>query len=498
MSSTIPNYSIPGVYVTQSGTALNAISTSALNIALVADVVVTGTATDNFYAGSSGINIIGYLSNPMYASGTAVVSGINGGTVISGVLNTNYKLVTNGSTTYISTSGLGTASLSGNISVNYQYNFGGLGTYTSYTQLANVFGVPTSGTTVTSPVSLAAYLAFQNGANTVSVQPVARVSGVTYANTSDWIHTFTPVTSGSDPTYLSSFVGVDVVVPLYGFLDANNSLISYGTGTVASGINNYLNTQASNGAYQRAFLGLDGTSNTLTASGVQTLANAFGNNRVSLVYPGTLTYNPGVDPVSGSINTNINVPGYYLAAAVAGVFVGQPNVATPITNKQVAGFTGVPNQISASDAATSYLEYGILTVRQKRDGNLWILHGLTTDTSSWTRQEVSISAIGDVLAQQISRDLNNSQIIGSAMTKNTVAATIGIVQSSLTTAVSNSLIQSYNNLEYFVYNSSPTTINIVFQYAPTYPINYIKAVLSLNTQTGQVNFGNSPSNLVTY
>jgi len=576
-------YQVPGVYVSQSGTSLNTSSTTSLNIALVADVVVTGTATDTFYNVPSNGASIGALSTPMVinsGSVTPVVTWLNGTVTITGTAGTSYTLSTSGSTTSISTVGATTTSttitsvtgngttwtysgssnnitligqnvtvtsltgtssgfngtfplysstgntftvlnttLSGNgatgltsgsgtqyvgatgtVSVSYSHQFGGYGTFTSYTQMGNLFGPPVSGSTINSSVSLAAYLAFLNGAYSVSVLPVARVSssGISTASDSDWVRAFTPVTAGSDITRLGNLVGVDVVNPLYGFTTNGVLQSSVSGNTVGSGINNYLNAMASYGTYQRAFLGIDGTSNQITSNNIQAFVSGFNNTRATVVYPGSVIFNPGINPANGNTNTTVAVPGYYLASAVAGVFVGQPNVATPVTNKVVNGFVSIPNQISLLDAQSSYLPYGVSVVRQKRDGNLWILQGLTTNVSTWLTQEISINAIGDQLAREIKNALDTSGVTGSPMTPSTISAAVGTVHSTLINLVSSGLIQSYNNLEYLVNPASPTTLNISFQYAPTYPINYLQVTFSLNTQTGQINYGNNPSNNTTY
>ena len=521
--SPISNYQTPGVYVVQSGTSLVDVSPSALNIAIVADQVTPGSTTDTFYniPAISGINI-GQLSTPMVNttnSGTSVggtyasysgytVTWYSGSTLINGVYGTNYTISTpnGGPFSYLSTSGTanGIGLPSGTVGITYGHNWGAFGTYQNYNALANTVGLPISGTTISNPAVLAAQFAFQNGASSVSVIPVARIatSGSGIATTSDWNRAFATTITGSDPTYLMNTVGVDVVVPLYGFVNTSGTnfgqIIPYANGTVASGLNSYLNAQAINGNLQRAFVGVDGTFNQVTVSALQALASGFGSTRVSLVYPTVVNYNPGINVSTGVLNNTFNIPGYYAAAAVAGTFVGQSSVATPITNKVVNGFNAIPNQISEIDAATNYLPYGITTIRQKRDGNFWILHGLTTNTTSWLTSEISINAIGDALTRQIKNDLVNSQLIGGALTNVTSAAAIGVVQASLTSALANGLIQGYQNLSLAVYPATPTTVNITFQYAPTYPINYIQTTLSLNTQTGTVVSQNTQSNLVTY
>jgi len=513
----IPNYQIPGVYVTQSGVSLNSVNPTNLNIAIVADNPVPGSATDTFYNVTATSGIVGQLSVPMVnltysgafstASGFTVTYTTSTG-VATATNGVNFKIVPSTTTnpfSYITTSGISGSPVSGTVNINYGHYWGAYGTYYDYNHAAQAIGIPVSGTTITNPALLATQFAFQNGANTVTILPVARLSssGINPAIDSDWTNTFA-VSSGTTQVNLSAQTGIDVVVPLYGFVASGTGAVqtASGVGSFGNSLSTYLSVQASGGVYQRAFIGVDGTANLATVGGLQTLASGFGSTsagtRITLVYPPSVNYNPGLNTSTGLTTTNFNIPGYYVAAAVAGIFVGQTNVATPITNKTVAGFNYIPNQISQADAASNYLPYGITTVYQKRDGNFWILQGLTTNISNWLTQEISLNAIGDVLANTISQGLQSTNLIGGPLTQNTVAAAIGEVQGQLTNAVSNGLIQNYQNLTTVVNAANPTTINISFQYSPTYPINYIQVTLSLNTQTGQVIASNSQSNLVVY
>ena len=145
------------------------------------------------------------------------------------------------------------------------------------------------------------------------------------------------------------------------------------------------------------------------------------------------------------------------------------------------------------------MPYGVTVIRQKRDGNFWVYQGLTTVSNpTWVTQEISLSAIGDALAKQVKSDLVNSQLVGGPLTNVTSAAVLGTVQATLTNQVSKGLIQAYQNLSLALNPATPTTVNITFQYAPTYPINYIQVTMSLNTQTGAVVTQNAQSNFVVY
>jgi hypothetical protein len=513
----ISNYQIPGVYVTQTSASLTSVSPTTLTVAIVADQVTPGNQTDTFYVptAASGITI-GQLSVPMVnTTSTGTYTSYSGftltwvsGTTASGVPITatgtygvNFNISTTSGISTLNTTGIsvsGTSTLpSGALTLQYGHNWGAYGTFNSQNAVVSAIGPAISGTTIANPAVLASQFAFQNGASVVKIVPVARINGVTVASDQDWTNTFTASTSGSNVIYLAN-TAADVIVPLHPL--TKNGVIATGSdATVASGISNYINTQANKGVYQRAFLGIDGTTAQTTVTGYQTLASNLNNSRISLVYPPLVNYNPGLNTSTGLTNANINIAGYYISAALAGTFVGQqPDVSTPITNKQVYGFNDVPNQINLLDAQASYLPYGVLVVRKKNDGNFWVLHGITTNVLNWLTQEISIGAIGDRLTQLIRIDLINSYLVGGPLTKNTSAAVLATVQATLTNALSNGLIQAYQNLNFTVNPATPTTITVSFQYAPTFPINYIQANVSLNTQTGQVVYGNTQSNFVVY
>ena len=469
---------------------------------------VTGNGTNWTFTTSTTNSIVaGSLVTITAITGTTV-TGFNGTYTVASANNTGNFFINN---TTLSGAGSATQNAtatqyvvpSGTVSITYGHNWGAYGSYSNYNAVYSTLGAAFVGSSnvVVSPGTLAANLAFLNGANTITIVPVARVSSSglgSAATTADWQRTFTTSTStASDPTYLMNTIGIDAVVPLYSFVGSNGQIITpNGSSTVADYVKSYLNAQATAGNFQRAFIGPDGTSNQINATQLQALASGMNSSRVSVVYPTSINYSPGLNTSTGLSNVNFNIPGYYMASAIAGLYVGQTNVATPVTNKMVAGFNSIPNQISLIDAQSNYLPYGVLTVRQKRDGKFWVLHGLTTNVTNWLTAEISVNAIGDVLANSIKNDLETSQIVGSPLTKNTSAASIGIVQASLTAAVSNGLIQSYQNLAFTVNANNPTTVNVTFQYAPTYPINYIQATLSLNTQTGQVVYSNAQSNFV--
>ena len=171
----ITNYQVPGVYVTQSGNALSSVNPTNLNIAIVTDQAAPSASTDNFIGvvPASGVTI-GQLSTPLvnttstgfYANYAGFsVTWISGSTTITGSYGRDFTVYTpSGSAfSFLTTSGISaiTNLPSGSVTVNYGNYWGAYGTYSSFNQVNNALGAAVSGNTITSPATLASYLAFQ-------------------------------------------------------------------------------------------------------------------------------------------------------------------------------------------------------------------------------------------------------------------------------------------------------------------------------------------------
>ena len=490
----VNNYQNPGVYVTQvPNPQLSSVNTNSLNICFLANASgnnPTAPQTDRFLvtSGNTGsMTFVPTVSGALAANfvvtnnttGTTLVSGVDYLPTISGGVVTSFSTISG------SAGALAGVGANGWIAANYNYSTAVPGqTYTFYNfdSVQQTFGPAfafsnTGAVTINSPASLAAYLAFQNGARIVSCQNIISASG----------------NAGTEQDFLNAVQGlinvpgINVIVPL----KYDSTYNTTGTGTLFAGLNNFLTAQASNGVYQRAFVGMD--SSVTSANLINTVASiskSISNGgttgqRMSLAVPQQINVNPGLNSTTGISNGFVPVDGIYLAAVLAGLFVGQPDVYIPITHKTTTGILSIPNQVSASDS-TTIQSLGGTVVRQRANGQIYVRHGLTLNTINWLTQEISINAIGDRLAGNIQTALTNSTLIGSPLTSTTLASLQSTVLATLMRAVNTSLIQSYQNLSYTLNPSTPTTVNISFQYSPTYPLNYIQVALSINTQSGSV------------
>lgn len=241
----------------------------------------------------------------------------------------------------------------------------------------------------------------------------------------------------------------------------------------------HVNQMAEQGLLRRVFLGLDGVSATVTATNFVSAAQAFNDERVSLVAPGAFRLDNGT-------TTPLVIPGYFAAAAVAGIQAGL-TPQEPLTRKQVYGFVGINNQDTSSNIFTMQSK-GVLVVFEDRTGRLIIKHGLTTDMSTVYTREISVVAARDRLKDFIEETLDGGELIGSAQTPETPNLVMAAVNSALEESVLQGLIFDYNDVKFRFPTTNPTLIEIRFSYKPTLPLNYIHVQFNIDTNTGTVEF----------
>ena len=475
--SPIPGYQNPNVYVQQAPTPV--ITSAAIdgipNILFLAytPTAPTNTQSDTFqFTSYSGVQTF-TLSQSGTVSNFVLTNSLTGTPLVSG---TNYSGPTtvSGTTTFTTISGSSFVVNSTYLQASYTYTTVAPGTvynFTDYNSAANAFGQPFtySGSTpvINSPASLAAFLAFQNGAPQVSLMNIVSSSG----------------SLGDFLTAIQSFTSsdrFDAIVPLV--YDTNYN--TYATGPLFKGIDQFLTAQANNGIFQRAFLGLD---NSVTGAAlpinvpINIAADMF-SSRVSIVNLPTINYNPGFNSSTGTTTGVVSLNGYYVAAGIAGLWASQAPQ-TPLTHQSLAGFASISNQLTTSQE-TTLQSYGVLVVAQKRNGTIYIRHGLTTNTSNWLTQELSISSVGDYVAKNFKENFLNSNLIGQALTSSVMSAINGLTVTILNDLKVSGVIQGYTGISITQNPSNPTQVLVTFLYSPTIPLNYISITIAINTSNG--------------
>lgn len=481
MAPDFSQYQPPGVYVEEETTPLvSVVGVSPTVVAIVGPSVgyrvhtqaVTLSGTTPATLEKLGINPSTGLSVaaadgtvfPSSKYATVAAAGVDGdiGTTTDNTL-TLARIVT------------GTADIPDGATVYVTYRYSDASFYsplraTDFDDVKDAYGEPINLTTgeVTSPLSLAAKIAFENGAGQVVLVATddAAASLTTRANLSEAM------------AKLESIYDVNVVVPLPVGLSGTTSSAG-DTENVAADLKSHVEVQSALNSFR---IGIIGFEKTVTRA-PEVLAAATRSSRIMMAWPNRLSY------YNGATNTMMEVAGYYLAAAYAGRLASL-TVQTPLTKKQIRGFAGLPASMAQTmtiTAKNTWSAAGVAVTEVARDGRLVVRHGTTTKTDTTTTREASLVRAKDALINLIQLTADRTDMIGSPIDDTTPIRVKGVIQGCLETALNTGIIIGYNNLKVRQTPADPSVIEVKFQYRPAYPLNYIVVSFSINTTTGETN-----------
>lgn len=323
------------------------------------------------------------------------------------------------------------------------------------------YGAPVSvneTATIGSNLTLAAQLAMRNGAGRVYC---VAVEENTVEGFQDALNKLEGITE------------INVVVPIIVGLNEGATL------EIIGAVNTFCEQQSTLGNLTRAFVGIDGNSNSFNFSSFRDLASSIRNSRISLVAPSRFV----LQTASGKLT----VGGSFAAAAVAGLHSALgPQI--PLTRKQLEmSIYSIEDKFTLREMLECQSK-GVLVLSQESNGSIIIRHGLTTDMTSVYSSEVSVVASRDRLRDLVYTSLLNAGILGSPMTSNTPETVVSNITGALETAKRATLIFDYADVKYRVPTNNPTAIEIRFAYRPTMPLNYILVQFSVDTTSSDVMF----------
>lgn len=321
--------------------------------------------------------------------------------------------------------------------------------FSDYDDIADKYGQPFDANgIITSPLSFAASLAFQNGASEI----------ITLA-----------ALSGSDTDLSNALTKLEPE-------DARIITVASGSTVVHAALVAHVASMNSQGKFRQAILGRDGSTTAIAASVLQAAAQAYNNEAVILVSPASFNIQ---NPVDASRTARIG--GQYMAAAVAGMFAAR-DVQVPLTRKTVAGFADISNPrtptVQAQDSQAGLLE--IINT----GGVLQIRHGVTTAVNNVNTAEASVIRAKYEMAHRLQQVLDGSivgQIIGVSDVPLTVANVVTGVLEQLTVE---GAISAYANVKARLLASNLTTCEVRFAYLPAFPINNVVVRFTIDTNTG--------------
>ncbi len=222
--------------------------------------------------------------------------------------------------------------------------------------------------------------------------------------------------------------------------------------------------------------GIQGETVTDILSGnIEDLANysvpdAFGNTyRAVYFYPDQIVVQAGTD--------NILIDGFYLAAAAAGYECADVNLANPLTNKTLTGFTILRNKMFAQQTLESLAGAGVTTLQPVAGGG-HIVWGITTTQSGFPEeQEISIVFIRDRVAKTLRAGFQG--FIGTPQTPDTGAILNTRAVLLLNSLVAQGLITAYADLAVVQDSVDPRQWDISVRVQPSYPVNFIYIKVNL-------------------
>lgn len=330
--------------------------------------------------------------------------------------------------------------------------------FSNYNECINVYGSPWAADgSIQSPLSLAIYIATKSGLGDF------------------WACACEPVSyAGSEPTYsvasfesalseLTKVSPIDIVVPVSGQPE------------VWAAAQTHIAQMKENQDERRIVLGADGTGSPISDDQMIAYARSIASEDVEFVSPSTFNVLNGVNNVVDTL------PGYYAAACVAGWYSSHPQY-EPITHKTLLGLYGQEQAESKTAVVKSNMRNAGLMYIDQKDGAMMVIQGVTTSTDSVIRRESNIQMCKQYIMKNARQGFSNG-FIGTAISAQTLLDIKSSMVSLLTSWRSDGYLYSFTDPGVTQDTLDPTQINIVFDYQPTYGVNYIRIEFSINSAT---------------
>lgn len=196
------------------------------------------------------------------------------------------------------------------------------------------------------------------------------------------------------------------------------------------------------------------------------LAASFGNRRIVVVAPDKVGE-------SGQI-----LPGYFLAAAVAGLKSGI-NANQGMTHVEISGFDDYSGSKPywTESQLNRLASHGVLIVLEDANGTAYIRHALTTDMASVFTQEEAITRDYDYICKRIHSLLQ--EYIGRARVTDKVLDDLySVLQSLLLSLIASDYLRSYDNLTVQQHALLADRVEVNVTIAMPFPINNIEVFVT--------------------
>lgn len=322
---------------------------------------------------------------------------------------------------------------------------------------------------IVSPISLAASIAFSNGAPEillVATTPPGGGATTDAQKSTSWRNALKAAYGKIATDY-----NVNVVVGL-----TDGIVTGDATGT-AQELRQHVEEVSNDGYMRTGVIGFP--TGVATAPDTLISSGSLQSKRLLFAYatPSGMAY------FAGGSNAVYALGHQYLAAAYGGLLVtGEPQ--DSITKRIVRGFSGLYGVPLSNTLKNQYAQGGVALTEVDRLGNLVVRHGVTTDPTNVNTREVSVVRARDTLVTVLQNGLQNSGMIGTPIDEDTPINVKSVVSGLLDFLAGLGTIVSYEGPQVRVASLDPSVVEVKFTYKPAYPLNYILVSFSLDMTTG--------------
>lgn len=335
----------------------------------------------------------------------------------------------------------------------------------SFDMVRRTFGAPfDQDGNITSPLTLAARIAFENGASRIMC--LATPGDADAVDPDDLVSAYNKLLAQE---------AVSMVVPLP--VGINGTTASPGdVHRVGTDLKNHLRQAEADGIYQVGIIGCERQVSIDPAD----VAQAIKSRRIMLAWPNRMEF------YNSALGQTIEIAGYYLAAAYAGTLAALP-VQFPLTRKRIASMSAIPAVVAnemSMEVRDGWSQRGVAVTERSTNRGLICRHGVTTDTSSVLTREFSLIRARDAKLRLIMSALDSAELIGAPIVAETPSRIRGIVTNALETCLSNEVIVGYDGVSVDQIELDPTVIQVRYTYQPTFPANYILITFGVDITSG--------------
>jgi hypothetical protein len=389
---------------------------------------------------------------------------------------------------------------------------------TTFSTIENRFGKAFANDkrTVNSPLTLAAKIAIENGANDFVLQPLFYseddVEGDIVNRTRPTNNDITSTTNTWDKTFrsLQNQEDIGVIVPVVGqkqkyAYGADNELTESVTTTYSELSNgdqlSIIQSLQSHIAfmdseYSELIIGIVGEDSTdvdgdglsyadrttsliFNISQLQSFSYQSQSYNERLVYVAETYFNR-----NSQTNSLAPIPlgGQYAAAAVGGMLVSR-QVSDSLTRNYLSGFKSVQDN-RTKNQKTYDSGLGFFVIENNKNGGVQVRHGLTTDIDSVDRSELSVVRAKFNMINSL-RQTIDTQVIGKIVADDSAPIVVRqAIAGTLRTLQDNGDIVAFNAVQAQVDSLDPTVIGVRFNYRPAFPVNYVDISFSVDLTNG--------------